>query len=276
MWTTIKSDRGFISLTGIERSGFLQCIIDAKMQRDNGTVLYRNCTAMGHEWGVDGRTADKIATKLRDSCNWGYTKFKDGGVQIKIRNYKKWQEIDAKEMSQKYRKSATKMQPLRPDQTRPDHTKAVSYFCDLYLKKIGSKYDFKDSKDAAIIKRLLRTFGLEKLMAIFDQAFVTDDEWLKQAGVNLGTISVKANKLAQEVARKEKFKPEPKPVEQPLSKEDMAWGRMMATLAVKAVARGKQIDWPTVESTAKEQKFSDELIDKKKQEWERYGEAPKT
>ena len=123
MWTTIRHNKEFLSLSLHERGAFLQLIVAAKDQGDNGIINYRNIAAMGHDLGCNFQTGDKIVTKLKQICNWGYTKNDDGTVSVKIPNYKKWQELGVAELLQNRYKSVTKMQPLRPDQTKPDYTK---------------------------------------------------------------------------------------------------------------------------------------------------------
>ncbi len=122
MWTAIRSDRGFLALSCNARGAYMQLIVAAKEQRDDGTVCYRNVAAMGADWGCDRATSAKILRKIADNSLCTYTTNKQGVVTIKVANYKKWQELTVRELVEKSAKSPRKIPPLRPDQTRPDYT----------------------------------------------------------------------------------------------------------------------------------------------------------
>lgn len=122
IWTTIKYDKEFLSLRAHERGILLQLIITAKEQQDNGCIFYRNIQAFANDMGCNWRTADKSAAKLQRLYNWTYTRNDDGTVSFEIPNYKYYQELGVKELMSNRYKSAAKIQPLRPDQTRAEQT----------------------------------------------------------------------------------------------------------------------------------------------------------
>lgn len=124
MWTTITDNDKFLSLSFAERSGYLQLLIFAKKGRDDGTICFRNWAHLGSDWGCDRKTGGKVLRKLRDISLCTYTENESGVIQVTIPNYKQWQEIDVKGVREKSRKLHGKIPPLRPNQSKPKHTKA--------------------------------------------------------------------------------------------------------------------------------------------------------
>ena len=122
VWTTIKNNEGFLSLSLQAKGAYLLLLITAKEQRDDGTVFYRNYSAMGADWGCERTTAGKILGKLRENSLLTYTQNGDGVLAITIANYKKWQELDVKTLVANSRKNPREIPPLRPDQTIPYQT----------------------------------------------------------------------------------------------------------------------------------------------------------
>lgn len=220
IWTTLKDNKEFLSLSMSQRGMYTQLLLDIKKGRDNGTVGYRDWTGLGSSMGCDGRTASKTLTILQQKCLCTYHKDGDGVILVTIPNYKKWQDLTVKEVLgklQKPSKIAAKMQPLRPDQTRlkqtrpdhllsetsSDHKKAVEYWCSKYLDKFQVKYNFQAGKDGKLVKQLLSTYGFVFFCRLVDQIYVTNDEFIINKGkVTIGVLSACANKLAQEIVNR--------------------------------------------------------------------------
>jgi hypothetical protein len=274
MWTTATDDRAFLSLTLGERGAWFQVIMDAKKQRDDGTVFYRNMTAIGLSWGCDGRTVNKIVAKLQQNCNWKFTEHPDKTIEINIRNYKWSQEITAKDMNDHYRKNGAKMRPTRQDKTKqnktiPFHKETREYFCEKYKEKLGVPYKFNGSVDGERIRRLLQTYGFETSKRIIDQLFVTEDEWIRRAELSIGILELKANKLAQELSKKDRVvraTAPKKPIEPEMTPEEIRWGKLIGSLAVRAVGSGKSVGWTEIVSVA-EGKFSADFIEQRHKHW---------
>ncbi len=121
MWTAIRSDKGFLALSCNARGAYMQLIVAAKEQRDDGTVCYRNVAAMGSDWGCDRSTSAKILRKIAENSLCTYTVNEQGVLTIEVANYKKWQELTVREVVENSKKSPRKITPLRPDQTRAEH-----------------------------------------------------------------------------------------------------------------------------------------------------------
>ena len=243
MWTTATDDRAFLSLTISERGAWFQVIMDAKKQRDDGTVYYRNRSAMGQSWGCDGRTADKIVARLQQTCNWKFTEHPDKTIEINIRNYKWSQEITTKDMNDHYRKNGARMHPTRQDKTKqnktiPFHKEMREYFCEKYKEKFGGvPYKFNGSVDGERIRRLLQTYGFETAKKIIDQFFVTEDEWMQSAEKSIGILELKANKLAQEVSKKVKIRQAKPTIEPELTEEEIKRADIARKKAVAGVLK---------------------------------------
>lgn len=123
VWTTISDNDKFLSLSLIQRGAYLQLLISAKKGRDDGTIYYRDWTALGSDWGCDRKTSGKILGILREKSLCTYTQNSDSVIQIEIANYKHWQEIDVKGVREKPRNSPGKIPPLKANQSKPKHTK---------------------------------------------------------------------------------------------------------------------------------------------------------
>lgn len=121
IWTQLTDDPKFLALSMNERSGLLQLIVEAKKQRDNGCIFTRNMSALAQSWACEVRTACKVLVKLQEIGWCSFEKHPDNTVEVTLHNYKEFQEIDTKEMVRRNRISPVKLQPLRPDQTKPDH-----------------------------------------------------------------------------------------------------------------------------------------------------------
>lgn len=218
IWTTLRNNTEFLSLSMSQRGMYLQLILACKEQRDDGTVCFRNVAGLGSACSCERSTAGKTLRILAEKSLLTYTQNNTGVLTIILPNYKHWQDIDVGKVREKSRKISGKIPPPILDQpnldqpihspaklpvvstTNPDHSKAVKYFCDTYLEKYKVKYLFADRKDGAIIKRLLATFGFDFFCRLVDQIHVTNDEFIVSKGkVTLGVLSACANKLTQEI-----------------------------------------------------------------------------
>lgn len=70
-----------------------------------------------------------------------------------------------------------------------DH--AFTTFQDAFREKLH----IDGAKDGAIVKKLLRTYELEKLKSLWDVFLKSDDPFILQAGYSIGIFKVKINKL---------------------------------------------------------------------------------
>jgi len=191
LWTTLRNNAAFLSLHGNARSVYLQVILAAKGQRDEGTVCYRNVAALGSDCGYDRRTADKMLTILSQACLLTFEKGDNGVLTITLPKYKHWQEITVSEVQKRGRNNVTKIPPTRPDQTRPDQTRPdhiapsatgsvkkkkekketdprIKVFIDYWFEDYGKifpgeKYVVQGSKEAMAVKRLLGSASLEDM-----------------------------------------------------------------------------------------------------------------
>ena len=148
-----------MSLSGTARGAYLQLIVAAKDQRDDGTVCYRSVAAAGSDWGLDRRTASKVLTILQQKCLLSYTENGSGVITIQLPNYKEWQEIDVDGVRQKRRKNVTKIPSLRPDQSKAEQSRAkqtisipFSEIIDHLNITTGSDYKSTPQKTQDLIK----------------------------------------------------------------------------------------------------------------------------
>lgn len=100
----------------------------------------------------------------------------------------------------------TSTKDILPAKKSADHKKAIEYWCSKYLDQFKIKYDFRAGKDGMTVKRLLATFGFEVFCQLVDRIFASDDPFYRTGGGRtLTVLSANANKLVQELARKDSF-----------------------------------------------------------------------
>jgi hypothetical protein len=223
IWTTIRTNQEYLTLPGNAKGVYLQLLVAVKDQSDNGTILYRNMTALGLDCGYDRRTIDKIVTTLYRACLLTFETGHKGEVVITIPNYREWQELDVKGVRRKRDKNVTKIPPLRLDQTRLDQTRpdhwsvrkksapnsehklAIEYFVKKHDEFYpGKKYIFKGGKDGKLVKDLLANLKIEEFCELVDQLFLSNDKFYDTGGGRtIGVLSANANKLQQAALARE-------------------------------------------------------------------------
>lgn len=72
----------------------------------------------------------------------------------------------------------------------------VKGFCDLYAETLhGSKYTVNHSKDIPLVRRLLKTHGVDRLLKLAHVLFLAEDDWLDQTDRGIGILSSRINWL---------------------------------------------------------------------------------
>jgi len=122
LWDTLANKKEFLALSALNRGLYLQTILFAKARGDTGGIFLRNIQDLSSLWGCDRKTAGKSLGILQDKSFLIYTETEDGGLEITVPKYRKWQDIDVKTVVAQSRKSQGKIPPLRLDYTKPDQT----------------------------------------------------------------------------------------------------------------------------------------------------------
>lgn len=83
----------------------------------------------------------------------------------------------------------------------------LAYFCETYpAKRAGAKYLVRTAVDVPQVKRLLATYGLERLKKLALVLLTTDEDWISDTDRGIGILSLKAawldDRLAQHEARR--------------------------------------------------------------------------
>lgn len=85
-----------------------------------------------------------------------------------------------------------------------DNGAVVNYFSDYYEKKFKTKYKVDWGRDGKLVKSLLETFSTNEIFKLTDHLMETDDDYIRnKMGISIPTLSNQANKLSQQIARKE-------------------------------------------------------------------------
>ena len=77
------------------------------------------------------------------------------------------------------------------------HHEYISWMTRRVEEKFGTPYHFTGGKDGMIVKRLMKTFGLERLKQITE--IVMQDEWVQERGFSMGMLSGQANQAATRI-----------------------------------------------------------------------------
>jgi hypothetical protein len=124
IWTDIWNDDWFISLSAIERSVFLQMVIFAKQMGDTGTIFVKNATTLCKLFNVSRTSLRRIMTKFgtKNAIVWSQTE--NDNLQIKITNYKYYQQVKTAKPATQEQKMVTPRTPQAPSyHIRLDHTR---------------------------------------------------------------------------------------------------------------------------------------------------------
>jgi len=114
---------------------------------------------------------------------------------------KKKEEINNDVVSSKQRHRVSK----KRDEGDPRIKEFLAFWLDEYQDIYGQPYHIVRGKDGAIVKSLLKTFGLESLKELATEFMLTQDEFLDKAGYTIGTFAMRVNAIAARlgIARKE-------------------------------------------------------------------------
>lgn len=94
IWTTILSERWFVSWTCETRGAYLQLLILAKLNGDTGTFTVPNMTTLTALLGLKRRNGAGLVVKFAHESRTLVSKNEDGTVTVTIPNYLKWQGIE--------------------------------------------------------------------------------------------------------------------------------------------------------------------------------------
>ena len=80
----------------------------------------------------------------------------------------------------------------------PDVKAFIDYYHDRFLSLFGEKPIIDGGKDGAIVKRLLGTYGFERLKGLLDAFFESQDPFIQKSGYTIGVFKTQINKLLTE------------------------------------------------------------------------------
>ncbi len=242
IWTTILDEPWFICLSGLQRGVFLQLLLEAKRQGDDGYLSYRSYAGCGQRVGVD---RGSLSNTLRVFQHEGIIEVVEKTpkiLRLHIPKYKKYQGLkNFKEIYERREVVKSSVEkPATPDPTNPnepknppkptnptkhpkrvtaspskakkniaqkpvhpDHQPAIAYWCAQYRERFGVDYDFQRAKDGAIVSRLINKYGLDTWKLIVDSFLSMDNDFLrKKGGWTLGVLSPMVNKIMQRLNAK--------------------------------------------------------------------------
>lgn len=96
-------------------------------------------------------------------------------------------------------KTRTKTLRVPKKSHAPEHSAAISFFCDTYEKNFNLKYPFNAGKDGAIIKDLLRVYGIDRLKSIMSEFLSPSHKPYKDIRT-IGMMKTESESLARKTA----------------------------------------------------------------------------
>ena len=86
------------------------------------------------------------------------------------------------------------------EKANPEIKKFLDWYYTHYKQKFKLPY-LITSKDAGITKRLLGTYGYEKLIAMAEKFFESEDPFVRRAGYTIGVLSSQVNSLVPKIQK---------------------------------------------------------------------------
>lgn len=157
IWTTLLNNQQFLSLSMGQRGMYLQLILHAKNQRDDGSVCFPSVAGLGLACSCERSTASKNLSILKENSLLDYEIDAKKVLTITLPNYMEWQRLKVKDVLSRKRKSRGKLASLRPEQTRPEHTKVKDDIPYLEIiedlnKTVGTNYKHTSEKTRSLIR----------------------------------------------------------------------------------------------------------------------------
>jgi hypothetical protein len=76
-----------------------------------------------------------------------------------------------------------------------DHREFIKYAVDSFEQTFHERMFFDGGKDGSIVKKLLGTYGLERLKGLWDVFIQSDDDFIGHAGRSIGVFKSQINKI---------------------------------------------------------------------------------
>lgn len=93
---------------------------------------------------------------------------------------------------------------IRAAATEPGVHEIIQTYHDLFLKRYGAKPNIDGGKDGAIVKRLLKAHGREKVLELLGRFFESTDPFIEASGRTIGVFASVWNKLITQQQQKPK------------------------------------------------------------------------
>lgn len=211
----MKRNKDYRAMNCLARGLWHQLLLECKDQDDNGYVVANSWRNLATIFRINKDTCLKLCEKWsRD--NLISIEKTNGGIDIHIHNYHKWQQATVSDVRGYVENSGEKSPPpknkkslpdqtranqTKPKQTKPpsdksDHKKVIEYFCKKHEECLGVKYEVQGAKDGAIVKKLTR-HSLADIKARIDTLFNSPKKFYNN-NRTLGILSACWNQLSQE------------------------------------------------------------------------------
>lgn len=89
------------------------------------------------------------------------------------------------------------------------HNEIVSFWCDLYQERLGTKYPFNGGKDGATVKWLRGMYSNDEIKEFMAAFFDIEDDFIEQSGRSLGVFRGCLPKVIQFVKKGQTAKKAP-------------------------------------------------------------------
>lgn len=157
------------------------------------------------EWGVEKVPAAKT---IREILKWLEAEemivreSNRKGTLITVRNYCVYQGSENEESNEQETKRKHGGPTNKNDKEKDtgevgknSPKEVIDYYHDSFIKKFGEKPIISGGKDAAIMKKIITSYGTPKTKELLDRFFESKDEFVINSGYTIGVFATQINKL---------------------------------------------------------------------------------
>lgn len=191
IWNELLNDVKFQNLTLSQQAQFLNLLIFINIYGEGGALIVHppaqllSNTLRCPDYNKLSHTLKKISEIFKGfSCNCN-----DGYMVIAFKNWHKYQIDNSVERVRRHRYLAvTKV-------TDPRIKDFIDYAYSSCKEKRNFNLHIDGGKDGDIVKRLLSTHDIETLKKLWDKMLLSEEEFIRKAGISIGVFKSQINKL---------------------------------------------------------------------------------
>jgi len=205
VWHEILTDQNFQNMSLDQQARFYNLLVYTSAHGDSGTI---KIVAPGRVFIhlLQCENYDHLVQCITEIPNIGIVKNDNAELSVTFSNWYKYQvDSTSYDRVKKHRNKRNVTPQEKEEEKEKDkssgHTEFIKYAYQTFTEKYGEKLCVDGGKDGAIVKKLLGTYGLEKLKGLWDVFMQSTDPFIEQAGRSISVFKSQVNKLTAAKAR---------------------------------------------------------------------------